>query len=263
MSFVLRMALREIRASWQRLLFFFVCIAIGVASIVAIRSVIQSVRVTLAGEARALLAVRRHRAVEPAMDRPRADERSRRNSRPAASVARSEAVELATMVRPASPARSTSRMVELRAVQAAFPFYGQLTLEGRPYRHALLQGRGVLVRPELLAQLGLAVGDRSADRHAERSRSAASSRPSRAAGWARSRSVRASSSTTPTCESTGLLAFGSRASFQMLLRVPEPALEPLSPDLRAGVRQRVRRRAALPAQRRPDRARTSRAPRTT
>jgi len=31
MSFVIRMALREIRASWQRLLFFFVCIAVGVA----------------------------------------------------------------------------------------------------------------------------------------------------------------------------------------------------------------------------------------
>ena len=44
MTFVLRMALREIRASWQRLLFFFVCIAVGVASIVTIRSVIQSVR---------------------------------------------------------------------------------------------------------------------------------------------------------------------------------------------------------------------------
>ena len=56
MMFVVRMALREIRSSWQRLLFFFVCIAIGVASIIAIRSVIQSVRVTLAGEARALLA---------------------------------------------------------------------------------------------------------------------------------------------------------------------------------------------------------------
>ena len=43
-AFILRMALREIRASWQRLLFFFVCIAVGVAAIVALRSVIQSVR---------------------------------------------------------------------------------------------------------------------------------------------------------------------------------------------------------------------------
>ena len=54
MTFVLRMALREIRASWQRLLFFFVCIAVGVASIVAIRSVIQSVREGLTREARAM-----------------------------------------------------------------------------------------------------------------------------------------------------------------------------------------------------------------
>ena len=44
MRFVLRMAARETRASWHRLLFFFVCIAVGVAAIVALRSVIQSVR---------------------------------------------------------------------------------------------------------------------------------------------------------------------------------------------------------------------------
>jgi len=54
-TFVIRMALREIRASWRRLLFFFICIAIGVGSIVALRSLIQSVRVALAGEARTLL----------------------------------------------------------------------------------------------------------------------------------------------------------------------------------------------------------------
>ena len=54
MTFVLRMALREIRASWQRLLFFFICIAVGVAAIVTIRSVIQSVRTGLSREARTL-----------------------------------------------------------------------------------------------------------------------------------------------------------------------------------------------------------------
>ena len=50
------MAVREMRASWQRLLFFFVCIAVGVGAIVALRSVIQSVRNTFAGEARTLIA---------------------------------------------------------------------------------------------------------------------------------------------------------------------------------------------------------------
>ncbi|MDP2052725.1 MAG: hypothetical protein Q8L75_03735, partial [Acidobacteriota bacterium] len=56
MRFVLFMAAREMRASWHRLLFFFICIAIGVGAIVALRSVIQSVRHTFAGEARTLIA---------------------------------------------------------------------------------------------------------------------------------------------------------------------------------------------------------------
>ena len=42
--FVLRMSLREFRASWRRLLFFFLCVAIGVGAIVALRSIIQSLR---------------------------------------------------------------------------------------------------------------------------------------------------------------------------------------------------------------------------
>src|SRR5260221_7179340 len=56
MTFVVRMAVRETRASWKRLLFFFVCIAVGVGAIVALRSVIQSVRGVIGREARALIA---------------------------------------------------------------------------------------------------------------------------------------------------------------------------------------------------------------
>src|SRR5262245_66556504 len=56
MMFVLRMAVRETRASWRRLLFFFVCIAVGVAAIVALRSVIQSVREVFTSEAKSFMA---------------------------------------------------------------------------------------------------------------------------------------------------------------------------------------------------------------
>ena len=56
MRFVLRMAARETRSSWRRLLFFFVCIAVGVAAIVALRSVIQSVRGVFGKEAKSLIA---------------------------------------------------------------------------------------------------------------------------------------------------------------------------------------------------------------
>src|SRR3989304_4791263 len=57
------MGLRETRAAWKRLLFFFACIAIGVGAIVALRSVIQSVRQVLSGEARTLLAADERRRV--------------------------------------------------------------------------------------------------------------------------------------------------------------------------------------------------------
>src|SRR5436190_24031903 len=49
------MAWRETRAAWLRLMFFFVCVAIGVAAIIVIRSVIQNVRITLTREARQII----------------------------------------------------------------------------------------------------------------------------------------------------------------------------------------------------------------
>ena len=56
MKFVLNMAWREMRASWHRLLLFFLCIAIGVGSIVGLRSLIQSLHAAISREARLLIA---------------------------------------------------------------------------------------------------------------------------------------------------------------------------------------------------------------
>jgi hypothetical protein len=55
MNFVIAMAMRELRASWRRLLFFFLCIGIGTGSIVALRSLIGNVNTAVASEARELL----------------------------------------------------------------------------------------------------------------------------------------------------------------------------------------------------------------
>lgn len=218
MTFVVRMALREIRASWKRLLFFFVCIAVGVASIVAIRSVIQSVREGLTREARAMtgadVVVRSDRpigdAVRAAVDRERAGGR-------VGIVA--EAVEMATMVRPSSA--TTTRMVELRAVQEAFPLYGTMTLRDGTYTHALLRGHGALVRPELLAQLDLRVGDDllvGTERF--QIRGVIENEPGRNLGaFSLGSRVFIDLADLP---STGLLSFGSRASYQLLLQVPAP-----------------------------------------
>jgi putative ABC transport system permease protein len=152
MTFIVRMALREIRASWQRLIFFFVCIAIGVAAIIALRSVIQSVRVGLASESRTLIAadmlLTSNQGFTPKVLATLAAEQKAGRV-----TATSEAIEIPTMVRPADPSKPVTRMVELRAVQREFPFYGTLALTGGTYSHDMLLNHGVIVRPELLAQL--------------------------------------------------------------------------------------------------------------
>ena len=230
MNFIVRMALREIRASWQRLLFFFVCIAVGVASIIAIRSVIQSVRGALSGEARALMA-------SDAMvtsNRPFTDHvlRTLDAEQQAGRIAtRSEAVEVATMVRPADRTKQTSRMVELRAVQQEFPYYGTLAVDGGRYDHDLLKGHGVLVRPELLPQLGVDVGDRiQIGTELFEIRGLVTTEPGRRLG-AFTLGPRVFIDHAD-LESTGLLAFGSRASYQMLMRVPDVHLQDLTTSLR-------------------------------
>ena len=229
MSFVLRMAAREIRASWQRLLFFFVCIAIGVGSIVALRSVIQNVRSTLTAEARNLMAA--DMIVES--NRPWTDatlaaiEAERKAGRIEQMF---EAIEVDTMARPVG--RSVTKMVELRAVQPGFPFYGEMLLQNQRYSHELLRDHGVIIRPELLAQLGVAVGDKLLIGTQEFViRDVIVSEPGRRLG-AFTLGPRVFIDHAD-LGSTGLLAFGSRSEREFMLKVPEAAVMPLSDSLRA------------------------------
>src|SRR2546423_12828151 len=55
MKFILQLTRREIRSSWRRLLFFFLCIALGVGSVVALRSLIQNLTRVVGNDARALM----------------------------------------------------------------------------------------------------------------------------------------------------------------------------------------------------------------
>lgn len=230
MTFIVRMAVREVRASWQRLLFFFVCIAIGVASIVAIRSVIQSVGMVLTSEARALLAadmmVRSNSPFTPAVHEALA-----REQRAGRITAQSEAIEIDTMVRTGASTPVT-RMIELRAVQEAFPFHGTLTLKEGTYSHALLRNGGALVRPELLAQLDVEVGDDVLiGARPFEVRGVIASEPGRSLGvFTLGPRVFIDHADLP---STGLLTFGSDVDYEMLLKVPDAALGPLTDDLEA------------------------------
>jgi putative ABC transport system permease protein len=234
-SFVLLMAMREIRASWKRLLFFFVCIAIGVGSIVALRSVIQSVRGALASETRSLIAS----DILLTSNAPLSGDVRALVAREVSAGRISQttdAVEIATMVRP-DDGRAVARMVELRAVQAAFPFYGTLTLRDGAYSHDRLAGGGALVRPELLAQLNLRVGDRIliGTRPFE-IRGVIDNEPGRSLG-AFSLGPRVLVDLAD-LQATGLLSFGSRANYQLLLRAPEATVRELGASLTDGLRNK-------------------------
>ncbi|MEW6319858.1 MAG: FtsX-like permease family protein [Acidobacteriota bacterium] len=229
MRFVLIMAAREMRASWRRLLFFFICIAVGVGAIVALRSVIQSVRLVFAGEAKALIGG----DAVISSNRPLPDDLAARiAARLAEAGAEShQSVEVATMARAADEDGGRARMVELRAVEAGFPYYGALTLQGQPYAHGLLAGFGVLVRPELLAQLDLAVGDGlliGGQRFTIRG--VIETEPGRNLG-AFSLGPRVFVDLAD-LRKTGLLTFGTRASYQRLLKVPEARVDQLVAGLR-------------------------------
>jgi putative ABC transport system permease protein len=236
MVFVFRMAARELRAAWRRLLFFFVCVAIGVGAIALLRSVIQNVREGMTREARVLAAadvvVQTNRILEP-----EAQMRLERAIAAARPTGRAEVVELTTMARPEDRTKAVVRMVELEGVDHAFPLYGEVKLEGgQQYRHALLGSQGALVRPELLAQLGLRVGDRLLiGRQAFEIRGVVVSEPGRRLGmFSLGPRVIVDRADLP---QTGLLGFGNRARHLVQLRVPEAAIDPLVQRVRNAFRR--------------------------
>jgi putative ABC transport system permease protein len=231
MMFVLRMAVRETRASLRRLFFFFVCIAVGVAAIVALRSVIQSVRGVFGSEAKSLIAadvlIATNRDWTPdaraTIDQRLAD---------AGVTDRTETVETPTMVRPADRSKAVAKMTELRAVQPRFPLYGSIDLQGtQTYSPALLADHGVLVRPELLTAIDVAVGDQIVIGQAAFTiRGVIVREPGRGMGEFSlgPRVIIAYDD----LASTGLLGFGSRARRAMLVKMPEERVEPLVKSLR-------------------------------
>jgi putative ABC transport system permease protein len=238
MRFVLRMLGREVRGSWTRLGIFFLSVGIGVAAIVVLRSVVQTVRETLTREARMLVGA----DIVVQSQRPLAGEVRARVDRvldAAGARERTDVIETQTMARgPAQDEAARVRLVELRGVEAAFPYYGAIELaSGTPYTHRLLEQHGAVVQPELLVALDAHVGDRI-----------------RLAGQdftirgvvTRDRVQRGGIAFGPRVyidladlRATSLLGFGSRATYQVLARVDEARVDEITDRLRTALKQDV------------------------
>jgi putative ABC transport system permease protein len=211
---------REIRSSWSRLGFFFLCVGIGVAAIIALRSVVQNVRTTLTGEARSLIGA----DLILQSTRPFSEDVRARIDRELAvfgATGTLELIETQTMAAPAEgQGNGQVKLVEIRGVAEGFPYYGTIDLEsGGHFTHGLVAGHGVVAQPELLVALGLEVGDtlRLAGRAFEVRGTIAKDRAQRG-GIAFGPRVYVA---LEDLKATSLLGFGSRASYQLLARYPQ------------------------------------------
>jgi putative ABC transport system permease protein len=151
----LRFALREMRSGLRGFYVFIACIALGVMAIAGVGSVAGSLEDGLAREGRVILGgdisfSLIQREATPA-------EKDFITQRGRLSIA-------ATMRAMAQTPDGRSALVELKAVDRAYPLYGTLSLEPALDLPALLAQRdgsfGVAAAPALLARLGLKTGDR-------------------------------------------------------------------------------------------------------
>lgn len=147
---------RDSRGARGRLAFFVVCLAVGVAAVVAVAALADNLDQGLRREAKQLLgADLTVHGRQPLPDAVTAAARAL----PGAQLATIH--ELATMAATEVPAGEVPRslLVELKAIEGSYPLYG--ALETAPAGAAAALGPdGVLVAAEALERLGLAVGDR-------------------------------------------------------------------------------------------------------
>ncbi|HMS08950.1 MAG TPA: ABC transporter permease, partial [Pyrinomonadaceae bacterium] len=161
MNFILNLTAREIRSSWRRLVFFFLCIALGVGSVVALRSLIQNLTAAVGTDARALLTA--DLEIGSNSDFSPTDLEKIQAVVDASRIAdgRNEAITTSSMARPADPENERVRLVELKGVEPPFPLVGEFILDdGKPFDHSLLENNGALVARILLEELGVKVGDK-------------------------------------------------------------------------------------------------------
>ena len=231
MKFILNLARRELRASWRRLLFFFLCIGVGVGSIVALRSMIQNLNRAVAGEARALMTA--DAQVETTREwPPDVLEKIDRAAPPPLVVARTETIEAPTMLKPADAAREGALMVEVKGVEKNFPLYGDFRLQdGRPFDFALLENGGAVVAPLLLERLSLRVGDRvKIGEKVFEIRGVTTQEPGSGGGFRLGPRVFVERAA---LETAGLTGFGSRARRKILFKTAEGSMDKLVQRLRA------------------------------
>jgi putative ABC transport system permease protein len=262
----LRQLARESRGARGRLAFFTLCLAVGVAGVVAVAGFSAALREALRTEARRLLGG--DLRVEGLRELP-APALETITREPGVRVARVWELPTMAAVPPAASASAASeagadgpggepgpsRLVELRAVEGEYPFYGRLALEPDRPLAELLAGDGAVAAPELAAALGLAPGDAIAvGGRRFVLRGLVRSEPDRIGGFALGPRLYLSGES---LRSTGLVALGSRIEHRTLVALAEgsggaAAAEALAGRVRAALDEPQFHRVQTAAQGQPE-----------
>ena len=170
-SFPITMAWREARASWSRFVFFFICIAIGVGAIVGVGLFATNVENVILRDARSLLGG----DLEISSRRQLSDAGHRiLDSLASRGIAISNVSQLAAMAADhdedskTDQATLATQLVELKAVDEFYPFYGTVEVDPPAPLSGLLSSQniecsqapcyGAIVQESLLISLGLERG---------------------------------------------------------------------------------------------------------
>jgi len=161
MRFILTLTAREFRSSWRRLLFFFLCIALGVGSVVALRSLIQNLTRAVGTDARALMTA--DIEVTSTNELTPVEVQKIEDAVNASTIVdgRNETINAAVMARPSDTSKGTAKFVELKGIEPPFPLVGNFMLaDGKPFDFNLLTNNGAVVANILLEDLGVKIGDK-------------------------------------------------------------------------------------------------------
>ena len=149
-SLAWRMARREMKGSLSKFRIFLSALVLGVAAIGAVGSVAESMRSGIDGNARLLLGG----DLEISSRHKRADEAIMTTAKEWGAIANT--TEMRAMLRSPSGER---KLVELKAVDEAWPLVGAAKIEGADTLQDGLKTGSALLQPSLLRSLDLSIGD--------------------------------------------------------------------------------------------------------
>lgn len=226
--FVLRMAWREARAGRRRLWLLTGAVTAGVAALVAINSFTVNLRTSVAEQAKAILGADLSITARAPFS-PRVEALIDSLITPDSATGRSpgrRALQVSFAAMAYVPRTAGVRLVQVRAIEGEFPFYGEITTEPAGRWLALRRLDGALVDPALLAALGGAVGDTLALGNARFPIIGTVLNVPGDVGVMSALGPRVYIAAR-TLERTGLLRYGSRAEYAEFLQLPQgrPAQE--------------------------------------